>query len=258
MTDWPGGYGRDVRDEVDSTNGEALRRAAAGLRGPVWILAHRQDAARGRRGRPWASLPGNFSATLLIRPRGSPSAAALRSFVAALALRDALVAATRRPDLFALKWPNDVLLAERKLAGILLEASGGALAIGFGVNLAAAPKPADVEPGAVPPVALAEATGVRIDPEGFLDLLAPAFGHWEERLTREGFAPLREAWLAHAARLGEPIMARLPGCVMTGAFARIDETGALVLGTASGRIALPAAEIHFGTVQRGGLHAARD
>ena len=226
--------------------------------GPVWILAHRQTAARGRRGRAWVSPPGNFSATLLIRPDGGAPAFALRSFVAALALRDALVAATGRADLFALKWPNDVLLAERKLAGILLEASGGALAIGFGVNLAAAPGLSEVEPEAVPPVALAEATGVRIGAEAFLDLLAPSFARWEARLTRDGFAPLREAWLGHAARLGQPITARLPGCEVSGAFETIDETGALVLGTASGRIALPAAEIHFGTVESGGLHAARD
>lgn len=258
MTDWPGAYGRDIRVEVDSTNAEALRQAAQGVAGPVWILAHGQTAARGRRGRPWTSPPGNFSATLLIRPEGPQSVAALRSFVAALALRDALVAATGRPELFALKWPNDVLLSERKLAGILLEASAGALAIGFGVNLVSAPTSAQVEPGAVPPVALAEATGVAVAPEAFLGLLAPAFARWEERLARDGFTPLREAWLGHAARLGEPITARLPGREMTGAFETIDETGALVLGTAAGRIALPAAEIHFGTFEGGGLHAARD
>jgi BirA family biotin operon repressor/biotin-[acetyl-CoA-carboxylase] ligase len=258
MGRWPDGYGRDVRAEVDSTNAEALRQAADGIRGPVWILARRQSAARGRRGRPWVSAQGNFSATLLVRPEGPQALAALRSFVASLSLRDALAAATGRPELFALKWPNDVLLTERKLAGILLEASGGALAIGFGVNLATAPRASEVEPGAVPPVALAEATGVRIDAEAFLDLLAPAYGHWEERLGREGFAPLRAAWLAHAARLGQPITARLPGCEITGVFETIDETGALVLGTASGRVALPAAEIHFGAVESEGLHAARD
>jgi BirA family biotin operon repressor/biotin-[acetyl-CoA-carboxylase] ligase len=256
VSDWPGRYGRDVRAEVDSTNAEALRLAAAGERGPVWILAHRQSAARGRRGRPWASPPGNFSATLLIRPEGPPAIAALRSFVAALALRDALVTATARPELFSLKWPNDVLLAERKLAGILLEASGGALAIGFGVNLATAPTPAEVEPGAVRPVALTEATGVAIGPEAFLDLLGPAYDSWETRLGRDGFAPLREAWLAHAARLGQPVTARLPGREVTGAFETIDATGAMVLSTAGGRVALPAAEIHFGAGQSGGDHAA--
>ena len=142
---------------LDSTNAEALRRAAAGDVGPRWILARRQSAARGRRGRAWAMLPGNFAATLLARP---PGPLALRSFVAALGLYDAMVAATGRPELFALKWPNDVLLSGGKLAGILLESgAAGTLAVGIGVNLAAAPAAETLEPGAVTPVSLKGATG---------------------------------------------------------------------------------------------------
>ena len=68
---------------------------------------------------------------------------------------------------------------------------------------------------------------------------------WEERLADEGFAPLRAAWLARAARLGEEITARLPDRAITGRFETIDASGALVLATAGGRVVLPAAEIHF-------------
>ena len=154
---------------------------------------------------------------------------------------------TGRPELFALKWPNDVLLSGRKLAGILLEAvNGGALAIGVGVNLASAPDPAALEPGAVPPVSLREATGLGVTPEDLLDHLAPAVAAWEDRLNDEGFAPLRAAWLARATRLGEQITARLPGRSLVGRFETIDPTGALVLATADGRVALPAADIAFG------------
>jgi BirA family biotin operon repressor/biotin-[acetyl-CoA-carboxylase] ligase len=248
MEPWPAGYGREVHAELDSTNDEALRRAAAGEAGPLWLLARAQTAARGRRGRAWSTLPGNLAATLLMRPPGPPALAALRSFAAALALHDALVQATGRPQLFALKWPNDVLLAGAKLAGILLETGPGAapaLAIGFGVNLAAAPDAASLEPGAVPPVSLRAATGVAMTPDEFLDLLAPAFAHWERRLSGEGFAPLRAAWLARAARLGEPVTARLPGRSVSGRFETIDPSGALVLATATGRVLLPAAELHF-------------
>ena len=84
MGDWPEGVGREVFARLDSTNAEALRRAVTGASGPVWLLALEQTAARGRRGRPWASLPGNLAASLLMRPPGSPALAALRSFVAAL------------------------------------------------------------------------------------------------------------------------------------------------------------------------------
>src|SRR5918997_1594879 len=118
MVPWPAGIGREIFEVLDSTNAEALRRAAAGDAGPLWILARRQTAARGRRGRAWSSPAGNFGATLLLRPEGQP---ALRSFVAALGLFDAMVAVTGRPELFAIKWPNDVLLSGGKLAGILLE-----------------------------------------------------------------------------------------------------------------------------------------
>ena len=263
MGDWPEGVGREVFARLDSTNAEALRRAVTGASGPVWLLALEQTAARGRRGRPWASLPGNLAASLLMRPPGSPALAALRSFVAALGLHDALLAATGRAELFALKWPNDVLLAGRKLAGILLETGGRpeapVLAIGIGVNLAAAPAAAEVEPGAMEPVDLLSGAGVSIAPEAFLDLLAPAVDHWERRLMQEGFAPLRAAWLARAARLGETVTARLPGREIGGRFETIDESGALVLVTPQGRVSLPAAEIQFGHSPSAGEapHAAR-
>jgi BirA family biotin operon repressor/biotin-[acetyl-CoA-carboxylase] ligase len=254
VSGWPAGVGREIRDSLDSTNAEALRRAAAGETGPIWILALRQTAARGRRGRAWAAPAGNFGATLLMRPAADP---ALRSFVAALGLFDAMVEITGRPALFALKWPNDVLLEGRKLAGILLETGPhGTLAIGIGVNLATAPDRDGLEPDAVAPVSLGGATGSAVTPEELLDRLAPAVAAWEARLVAEGFAPLRRAWLARAARLGEEIVARLPGRRLTGRFETVDETGALVLATAGGRVALPAADIHFAAAQA--THAARD
>jgi BirA family biotin operon repressor/biotin-[acetyl-CoA-carboxylase] ligase len=94
---------------VDSTNAEAARQAGA-RSSPLWILANEQTGGRGRRGRPWSSPPGNFHATLLLYPAEPPDVVALRSFVAALALRDACVALTGLPGAFTLKWPNDVLL----------------------------------------------------------------------------------------------------------------------------------------------------
>ena len=88
-----------------------------------------------------------------------------------------------------------------------------------------------------------------------LDALAPAVMRWEERLADEGFAPLRAAWLARATRIGETIVARLPGREVAGRFETVDESGAIVLATAEGRVALPAADIHFAAE---GRDAARD
>jgi BirA family biotin operon repressor/biotin-[acetyl-CoA-carboxylase] ligase len=234
---------------VDSTNAEAARRAGGGA-APLWIMAGEQTGGRGRRGRPWSSPRGNFHATLLLHPAGPPDVVALRSFVAALALRDACVSLTGQPAAFTLKWPNDVLLNGGKLAGILLEGAGeGAgmshLAIGIGVNLIAAPDPGMVEPGALRPVSLLQETGIRLSPERFLQALAPAYARRESTFCTQGFAPLRLDWLAHAARLGQPIRARTGVSTQDGIFETIDPGGALVLRTATATLAIPAAEVFF-------------
>lgn len=246
---WPAGVGRQVLAEVDSTNAEGARIAAS-LLGPTWILALKQTAGRGRRGRAWTDPGSNFAATLVMRPEGGAAEAALRSFVAALALHDALVQATGRPEALALKWPNDVLLTGAKVAGILLESAGqggtmSPLCIGIGVNLVSAPDPGQLEPGALSPTSVLSVTGARLTPEEFLDLLAPAFAAWEAKLVTYGFEPLRFAFLDRAARRGEVVTARTGRDTLTGTFADIDATGALVLRTAKGPVAVSAADIYF-------------
>ncbi|MBV1868250.1 MAG: biotin--[acetyl-CoA-carboxylase] ligase [Marinosulfonomonas sp.] len=248
-TNWPSDVGRRVLPEIDSTNAQAAR-LAPDLTGPEWILALKQTDGRARRGRGWVDPPGNFAATYVMRPNGPPDQMALRSFVAALALYDACVAATGRAEGLALKWPNDVLLNGGKLAGILLESAGSGgnipyLAIGFGVNLVAAPDAGSVEQDATSPVSLLSQTGAKVTPEDFLDLLAPAFAKWETQLTTYGFPPIREAWLSRAARLGEVITARTGKTETTGTFETIDVSGQLVLSTAKGRQVIPAADIFF-------------
>ena len=246
---WPAKTGRVVLATVDSTNAEAARIAPS-LTGPCWILAGEQTGGRGRRGRAWASPRGNFHATHVMKPADPPDRVALRSFAAALALREALITLTGLPASFALKWPNDVLCNGGKIAGILLESAGhGAqvshLAIGIGVNLIAAPDPSLLEPGALQPVTLLAETGKRITPETLLAHLAPAFAAWEQQYQHHGFAPLRVAWLSHAARLGETIRARTGTTTREGRFDTIDDTGALILITPQGKATIPAAEVFF-------------
>ncbi|MEO1107757.1 MAG: biotin--[acetyl-CoA-carboxylase] ligase [Pseudomonadota bacterium] len=249
MSNWPDGYGLHVVKEVDSTLNEAARLAPQ-AQGPVWIMAHHQTAARGRRGRAWTHPKGNLAATLLMRPSGDPEQAALRSFVAALALFDACVAVTGRAAGLALKWPNDVLLNGGKLAGILLESTGQGrdvshLAIGIGVNLMDAPGADMVESGAVRPVSLLSETGAQVSPEDFLTELAAAFARFEAQFVTYGFEPIRSAWLARAARLGEVITARTATSETVGTFETVDAGGNLVLNTAKGRISIPAADVFF-------------
>ncbi|MBI6630218.1 biotin--[acetyl-CoA-carboxylase] ligase [Pontibaca salina] len=244
---WPEGYGRRILDQVDSTLDEAARIAPA-LTGPEWIMAHRQLAGRARRGRGWVDPVGNLSATLVLFPKEPLTVASLRSFVAALALLDTCVAVSGRSDGFALKWPNDVLLNGGKLAGILLESSGqgarlGHLSIGIGVNLLTTPEA--VEPGGLCPVSLFSETGAQIDPETFLDYLAAAYARREATFISQGFEPIRTAWLASAARIGEVITARTGTTQTQGRFETVDSAGNLVLQCAQGRVAIPAAEVFF-------------
>jgi BirA family biotin operon repressor/biotin-[acetyl-CoA-carboxylase] ligase len=194
--------------------------------------------------------PGNFAASLVMRPEGPPAQAALRSFVAALALRDALIAVGTRSEGLALKWPNDVLLNGGKLAGILLESIGqggtiDSLVIGIGVNLAAAPEATTLEPGAVAPVSLTGETGILVAPEVFLTHLAQSFARWEDQFATYGFAPIRTAWLNNAARKGQIITARRMRDEITGTFVDMDMEGLLVLETPKGRQRIAAADIFF-------------
>jgi BirA family biotin operon repressor/biotin-[acetyl-CoA-carboxylase] ligase len=246
---WPDTYGRTVVNEVDSTLDEAQRQFPT-LTQKTWILAHHQTGARGRRGRAWDMPAGNFAATLAVQDPTTTILSALRSFVAALALYDALVVVTGRPDSFALKWPNDVLLNGGKVAGILLEGIRNkqntvGIAIGIGVNLAGAPKVSQVEERALRPVSIAGEFGITVSPEDFLDILAPIYARYETQLIQLGFGPIREAWLARATKLGEVITARLPNEEITGTFETLDENGYLILKTSKERRKIAAADIYF-------------
>ncbi|MCZ7656996.1 MAG: biotin--[acetyl-CoA-carboxylase] ligase [Xanthobacteraceae bacterium] len=224
-----------AHETLGSTNTEALALARAGEAGPLWITAVRQTAGRGRRGRGWMSEPGNLHATLLLTDPSRPEHAAELSFVASLALRDAIVALA--PPLgtrIALKWPNDVLLDGAKFAGILLEAERApgrplAVAIGLGVNCAHHPAATDT---AATDLA---AHGVAVTPAALVARLAEAFAarlaQWERGA---GFAAIRTAWLAHAMGLGGEIRVQLPDRELTGRFETLDEGGRLMLRLASG------------------------
>ena len=243
---WPEGTGRIILDEVDSTMAEAARRMGA-LDRPTWIMARRQTAARGRRGRVWTNPDGNFAATFVIRPGGNAASAALRSFMAANAVYEALALRIDR-DRLAVKWPNDVLLNGGKVAGILLESSGRAgavewLSIGIGVNLEAVP--GEVSDAAFPPVSLAGEGGEPVDQDEMLSMLASNMATEERIFSELGFGPIRESWLRKAARLGEVITARTALDEFTGTFETVDEAGQLVLQTSKGRMTIPAADVYF-------------
>jgi BirA family biotin operon repressor/biotin-[acetyl-CoA-carboxylase] ligase len=220
----------DVRieafDTLGSTNTEALTRARAGERGPLWISAKQQTAGRGRHGRAWVSPAGNLHATLLLTDPAPAGRAAELSFVAALAVHDALLEAV--PDLVGrllLKWPNDVLREGAKVAGILIEGEGSAggiaVAVGIGVNCLHHPSgtsyPAADLAGAVAPHLL-----LRI----LSRTMATRIAQWDRG---HGFAAIRLDWLARAAGLGKPMRVVVGDEERTGVFDGIDDSGRLLL-----------------------------
>lgn len=246
------GYNKIVLDEVDSTMAEADRRKSE-IDKPTWILAKHQTNGYGRRGRVWTSPKGNFSATLVMSIFESPASQARRSFVAALALLNSLVQVTNRPDLFSLKWPNDVLMDYKKVAGILLESSGSyrnsePLKIGIGVNLV--PLPSLIRTGNDKEISAISLTDFlfNLSAEDFLVYLAANFAYWETQLIESGFSELRKTWLSRSYKLGEVITVRTPSKGYRGIFDTIDESGNLVLKLKDGIKVISAGDIFFGEV----------
>jgi BirA family biotin operon repressor/biotin-[acetyl-CoA-carboxylase] ligase len=227
-------------DSVDSTNAEALRRARAGTRGPLWVVAASQTAGRGRRGRAWESPPGDLYASLLLVDPAPAAVAPQLAFVAGLAVDDACAAlAPGLADALRLKWPNDLLCRGAKIAGILIEGEGGLGVEGEGVVVAVIGVGVNCRhhPDAVEHTATDfAAQGAPIEAPALLEALrrtmAARLAEWDRGA---GFAAIRSAWLARAAGLGQVMRARLPDREVSGVFEALDEAGRLILRLADGR-----------------------
>jgi BirA family transcriptional regulator, biotin operon repressor / biotin---[acetyl-CoA-carboxylase] ligase len=249
------GYRLAAFDQIGSTNAEALERARAGERGPIWFVTSEQTAGRGRRQRAWIAPRGNLAASILEVMDVPPAVAATLGFAAGVALEQALrkvsVEAALRAggDLdFRLKWPNDVLAGQKKLAGILLEAEalpGGGLAVvvGIGTNVVAAP-----EGTPTPAVSLA-ALGVTISAEELFAALSDGWAEFRAVWDNgRGFGEIRKLWLARAAGLGQVVAIKSGASTIEGTFDTIDEQGCMIVRTAGGReVPITAGDVYFGS-----------
>jgi len=235
------GYRLAIHETLASTNAEALALARGGERGPLWIVAQRQTAGRGRRGNEWASPPGNLYATLLLRDPAPAECAPELSFVAALAVHDAIL--ERAPALRAalvLKWPNDLLCGGAKLAGILIEGERPAeelgVAIGIGVNCQSHPARTAY------PVTDLKAAGADVSAESLFESLSASMarrlGQWRRGAA---FDAVRADWIARAAGMGGDMRVRLPGSEIFGRGEGLDERGRLLLRLADGSLEVIAA-----------------
>jgi BirA family biotin operon repressor/biotin-[acetyl-CoA-carboxylase] ligase len=239
----PPPYRLDLHETLGSTNDEALARARAGDPGGLWIVAREQTAGRGRQGRIWTSPRGNLHASLLLMDPSSQADAPQLSMVAGVALAGGVSQILRDDRRLGLKWPNDLLFARAKLAGILLEATrldDGRLAcvLGFGVNCCA--HPADLPY----PATDLSAIGRRVDPLDLLERLAKKMVEeleiWDQG---RGLARIRERWMSFAVGLGEAIRVRTGQGVIEGRFQGLDERGRLALAIGEGVVTVDSGDV---------------
>ncbi len=215
---------------TDSTNAEGHRRAEAGAAHGTLLWATEQTAGRGRRGREWISKPGNLYASLVLRPDCEAKRATQIAFVAALAVSGFLGDYFSEAKRLQHKWPNDVLVDGRKLAGILAESRMGKgaalewLVLGVGVNVDSYPE--DVE---WPAISLREIGGKPAEIAELVEAFGRAFTFWYNTWQKNGFESIREAWLDRAVGLGEPIRVRLQQETIEGLFTGLDEDGTLLV-----------------------------
>lgn len=240
------GYRRLALAEVASTNASALEAARSGDAGNLWVTSIRQSAGKGRRGRPWASEPGNLYASLLLVHSAPASRVGTLPLVAGLGVHRALRPFfAANPQALAIKWPNDLLVDGRKICGILLESEmlpdgRMAVVIGCGINCATHP-----ENPLYPATDLAEC-GVEAGPEEIFPSLAAevarVLAEWN---AGAGFAGIREDWLLAADGKGSPVTVRWHDSEATGLFEDIDRDGYLLLNVGGERRRISAGDLFF-------------
>ncbi|MFL6744384.1 MAG: biotin--[acetyl-CoA-carboxylase] ligase [Sphingomicrobium sp.] len=214
-----------IVERTGSTNADILADIQA-VEGE-WLVALAQDSGRGRQGRAWVSAPGNFHGSTLVALRPCDPAAQTLSLAAGLALAEAIDAALPAQPLM-LKWPNDLMLLGKKLAGILLERSGERVAVGFGVNLATAPRLKDRH---------AAALDGAIAPQAFAPLLAASFARLLDQWRTSESAALIGAWQERAHLPGTRLTLHAGAAeTISGRFAGLEPDGALRLRLDDGSI----------------------
>lgn len=185
-------------------------------------MALRQDGGKGRHGRVWESIDGNFHGSTLVQVRPTDPAAPALAMVAGLALIEAIELVAPGAPL-SLKWPNDLMLSDAKLAGVLLERSGDRVVAGFGVNLAGAPTIAGRKTAALKPIQ-------EVAAQAFAPLLAGKFAQLLAAWRSSDPAQFAQAWLARAHPIGTPLEVHSgPGERVAGTFDGVEPDGAMRL-----------------------------
>jgi BirA family biotin operon repressor/biotin-[acetyl-CoA-carboxylase] ligase len=220
---------------VSSTMDIVDEEARAGAPEGLVVVADEQTAGRGRSGRNWSAPPGSsLLCSVLLRPPVPPSRLGPLPLLIGVAVAEAIetVAATT----CALKWPNDVLIDGRKVAGILIqsrlsESRVEYVNVGIGINL-------DVPDSALPDgaISLSSAAASAIDRDAVLMALIERLDVAHSSYVESEGRPSLDGWTRRAAMLGEQIAVRLEGGELSGRLIGVDEVGRLLLETTSGDV----------------------
>ena len=227
------------RQTVDSTNRVAAVLAKEGAAEGTIVLADEQTAGRGRLQRPWQSPPAsNLYLSIILRPTIRPQDTPQITLMAGVAVAE--VIATFCPGRVWIKWPNDLLIGDRKVCGILTETVTvpqgiPSVIVGIGLNV-------NMEKGDFDPAhrktatSLREETGWDHSRERILLSLCQRFEDWYDRFLRDGLAPVREKWLACTEMTGKRLRVSFRGEIREGIFSGIDSDGALLIAETGGNV----------------------
>ncbi|MCG4454698.1 bifunctional biotin--[acetyl-CoA-carboxylase] ligase/biotin operon repressor BirA [Pseudomonas sp. MMS21-TM103] len=228
-----GGWPLSILPTVDSTNAEVLRRLVSGQVPPFIVMAERQTSGRGRRGRNWVSPFGeNLYYSLALQVNGGMRQLEGLSLVVGLALLRAL----RSVGVVAagLKWPNDVLVDGRKIAGILLELSGDPadvchVVIGIGVNVNMLAEKGDIDQ---PWTSMRSELGSLVDRNEFVFELNRQLSLYLGVHEKHGFSVLRAEWEENHLWQGRHVKLTMGASPVEGVVLGVDQTGAIRLRVA--------------------------
>ena len=237
----PGGLWRDLEvvESTGSTNADLLARALAGEPEGAVLAAEEQRAGRGRMGRTWTSPPrAALTFSVLLKPAVPPARRGWLPLLTGVAVATAVTQAAGVET--RIKWPNDLLTADAKLAGILAEASGDAVVVGIGLNVSTEPAEfPPARPGALPATSLRAAGATALDRAGLLLAILGELEHWYRAWQRAGGDPdrsgLRAVYTGLSATIGRTVRAELPGGqALSGSAAGVDSEGRLLVRVSSG------------------------
>src|SRR5215470_15340493 len=247
----PGGLWRDLEvvESTGSTNADLLARALAGEPEGAVLAAEEQRAGRGRMGRTWTSPPrAALTFSVLLRPAVPPARRGWLPLLTGVAVATAVTQVAGVET--RIKWPNDLLTADAKLAGILAEASGDAVVVGIGLNVSTEPAEfPPARPGALPATSLRAAGATALDRAGLLLAILGELEHWYRAWQQAGGDPdrsgLRAGYTRLSATIGRTVRAELPGGqALSGSAAGVDSEGRLLVRVSSGaEVAVSAGDV---------------